>query len=121
MKIINWIFCFLFLLSAVLQFNDPDPVIWMIMWSAAGISCLLFGLGKLPKVLPIAVGGVSLIWALVLLPRIIGTYGDILWDEVFMQVSMSNITVEWVREIGGLVIIAVWMAVLIFQGRKKST
>ena len=45
MKKLNWIFFLIFLLGAVLQFNDPDPVIWMAMWGAAAGACLLFGLG----------------------------------------------------------------------------
>ncbi|MCZ6674430.1 MAG: transmembrane 220 family protein [Verrucomicrobia bacterium] len=120
MKRLNWLFCFLFLLSAVLQYNDPDPVVWMLRWGAAGIGCLLFGLGKLPKALPIAVGVIGLIWATVLLPRILETSVDIRWKEVFMQASMSNITVEWIREMGGLLIITTWMGVLVLLGRKKS-
>ncbi|MDA0345929.1 MAG: transmembrane 220 family protein [Verrucomicrobia bacterium] len=120
MKILNWILCFLFLLSAVLQYNDPDPVIWMLMWGATGVACLLFALKKLPNLMPMIVGGIALVWALILLPKIIGTYEDILWNEVFMQASMSNITVEWVREMGGLLIIAIWMGVLLCVGRKTA-
>ncbi|QXD24532.1 transmembrane 220 family protein [Opitutia bacterium ISCC 51] len=120
MKILNWILCFLFLLSAVLQYNDPDPLLWMIMWGAAGVACLLYGIGKLPKWLPILVGGVGLVWGLALIPGIIRTAGDIRWNEVFMQASMSNITVEWVREMGGVFIIALWMGVLILKSRKTT-
>ena len=120
MKILNWILCFLFLLSAVLQYNDPDPLLWMIMWGAAGVACLLYGIGKLPKWLPILVGGVGLVWGLALIPGIIRTVGDIRWNEVFMQASMSNITVEWVREMGGVFIIALWMGVLILKSRKTT-
>ena len=120
MKILNWILCFLFLLSAVLQYNDPDPLLWMIMWGAAGIACLLYGIGKLPMWLPVAIGAVGLVWGLALLPGIIRTAGDIRWNEVFMQAGMSNITVERVREMGGLIIISIWMAVLLCKSRKTS-
>ena len=90
----------------------------MLIWGAAGVVCLFFGLGSLPKILPISLGLVSLVWALFILPGIISTAGDIRWNEVFMQASMSNITVEWVREMGGLLIIAIWMMVLSFKGRR---
>ncbi len=120
MKILNWILCFLFLLSAVLQYNDPDPLPWMIMWGAAGVACLLYGAGKLPLWLPMTVGAVALVWGLALLPGIFQTAGDIRWNEVFMQATMSNLTVEWVREMGGLLIIAIWMGLLLL-GRRKTT
>ena len=120
MKIVNWIFCCLFFLSAVFQYNDPDPVIWILMWGAAGAACLFFGIGKLPMALPVAMAAIGLIWALALFPKILETSADIRWREVFMQASMSNITVEWVREMGGLLIISAWMGVLVFLKRKKS-
>jgi hypothetical protein len=120
MKLLNWILCFLFLFSAILQYNDPDPIIWMIMWGAAGVACLLYGLGKLPKLLPIVVGVVGLIWAFALLPGIIRTASDIRWNEVFMQASMSNITVEWIRECGGLLIISIWMWLLLMRSRNTG-
>jgi len=120
MKLLNWLFCLSFLLSAVLQYNDPDPVVWILMWGVAGVACLLHGIGKLPQKLPIIVGVIALVWGFALLPGIIRTAADIRWNEVFMQASMSNITVEWVREMGGLLIIAIWMGVLVMKDRKSA-
>ncbi len=119
MKILNWILFLIFLLSAALQFNDPDAIIWMLMWGAAAAACLLFGIGKGLRAFPLFVGIIALIWAAILVPSVVETTGDIRWSEVFVLVSMSNITVEWVREIGGLLIIAVWMGVLCRQSPKK--
>ena len=38
-KTINIIFCILFTLAAILQYNDPDPYIWMPIYLYAGILC----------------------------------------------------------------------------------
>ncbi|MCB1121182.1 MAG: hypothetical protein KJT03_06520 [Verrucomicrobiae bacterium] len=119
MKILNWILCFLFLLSAGLQYNDPDPIQWMLMWAGAGVACLLFGIKKLPKWVPMAEAVIAICWAGYILPKIISHMVDIHWNEVFMQAKMSNLTVEYVREFGGLLIILIWMIVLILQTRKK--
>ncbi|MBH54558.1 MAG: hypothetical protein CMI18_09465 [Opitutaceae bacterium] len=120
MKIVNWVLCFLFFLSAFLQYNDPDPIAWMLMWGAAGVVCLFFGLGSLPLILPITIALVGLVWAGLLLPRIIETFDSIRWNEIFMQATMSNITVEWAREFGGLIVIAGWMSLLTLQKVKKN-
>lgn len=110
----------LFFLSAALQYNDPDPVAWMLMWAAAGVVCLAYTLGRLPVAVALLVGLVALAWSLTLLPGIIQNADSIYWNEVFMQASMSNLTVEWVRELGGLLIIVLWMLVLSITNRKPS-
>ena len=120
MKIVNWGLCSLFFLSAFLQYNDPDPIAWMLIWGAAGVVCLLYGFGSLSLIFPIALVLIGLVWAGFLLPRIIETFDSIGGDEVFMQATMSNIIVESVREMGGLLIIAVWMSLLIVQKVKKN-
>lgn len=41
MKIFNIIFCILFIVSAGLQYNDPDPYIWMPIYLYGAILCWL--------------------------------------------------------------------------------
>ncbi|WP_276500405.1 transmembrane 220 family protein [Terrimonas pollutisoli] len=41
MKIFNIIFCILFLVSAGLQYNDPDPYIWIPIYLYGAILCWL--------------------------------------------------------------------------------
>lgn len=39
MKIFNLIFCLLFIIAAVLQYNDPDPYLWIPIYLYAAILC----------------------------------------------------------------------------------
>jgi hypothetical protein len=41
MKIFNIIFCLLFVLSAALQYNDPDPYLWMPIYLYGAVLCWL--------------------------------------------------------------------------------
>ncbi|MGN6436064.1 MAG: transmembrane 220 family protein [Agriterribacter sp.] len=41
MKIFNLIFCFLFIVSAALQYNDPDPYLWMPIYLFGAAACWL--------------------------------------------------------------------------------
>ena len=41
MKIFNFIFCLLFLVSAGLQYNDPDPYIWIPIYLYGAVLCWL--------------------------------------------------------------------------------
>lgn len=46
MKILNVIFCLMFTLFAGLQYNDPDPYIWMPIYLYAAVFCLLAARGQ---------------------------------------------------------------------------
>src|SRR5687768_16158955 len=46
MKVFNLIFCLLFVFSAALQYNDPDPYIWIPIYLFGAILCWLAFRGK---------------------------------------------------------------------------
>ncbi len=46
MKIFNLIFCLLFIVSAALQYNDPDPYVWIPIYLYGAVLCWLFLRGK---------------------------------------------------------------------------
>jgi len=39
MKIFNYFFCFVFFVFAALQYNDPDPYIWIPIYGYAAVLC----------------------------------------------------------------------------------
>lgn len=41
LRIFNYLFAFLFLVAAVLQYNDPDPVLWMPIYLFGAVLCFL--------------------------------------------------------------------------------
>ena len=41
MKLFNILFCILFLVSAGLQYNDPDPYVWMPIYLYGAVLCWL--------------------------------------------------------------------------------
>lgn len=41
MKIFNLVFCILFVLSAALQYNDPDPYVWIPLYMYGAVLCWL--------------------------------------------------------------------------------
>jgi phage-related holin len=46
MKIFNLIFCILFILFAALQYNDPDPYVWIPIYMYAAVLCWMAFRGK---------------------------------------------------------------------------
>ena len=41
MKVFNLIFCFIFIGFAALQYNDPDPYVWIPIYMYAAVLCWL--------------------------------------------------------------------------------
>lgn len=92
-----WGLCFTFFAS--LQFNDPDPMIWVTWYLiAAGIS-IVFTFWKLPLWFFLIYTAINLIWAYFQWPEKF---------EGFEQQVPHNLNIEKARETGGLLLIAVF-------------
>ena len=98
-----------FLLAAVLQYNDPDPVQWMAIYGAAALACVLALVRRLWRWYPVGVALAAALWAALLLPAVIGHVAP---RDLFGNAGMLAPRVEEAREMVGLVIVAVWMTVL---------
>jgi len=116
MKILNYLMTALFLFSVIVQYNDPDPVRWMMIYGLAGAACVLSIVGRLNWMFPAAVGVVALAWALTLAPNVLG---KVAFGELFEAFEMKDERVEVAREFGGLLIVAFWMAVLVWHSAAR--
>ena len=110
-KVFSWVFAILFSISAVLQYNDPDPLLWIVIYGIAVLVSLGFVFNRVTTRIPIIVGLLGIIGFVYLLPEkfkgfIIGK-GDI-----------KNI--EEAREAFGLLIISLVMFVFVFRIRFKN-
>jgi hypothetical protein len=117
-KIANWVMLVAFLFSVAVQYNDPDPVRWMLIYGLAALACILKLMGRLKWYLPAAVGAAAFGWAASLAPHVIGktTFG-----EMFQSFDMINTVVEEAREMGGLLIVVAWMGVLVAVSKHSRT
>jgi hypothetical protein len=110
-KGVNRVMAVLFGIAAVLQYNDPDPLRWMAIYGAAGLACLFAG--QLPRAAPAIIGLGALAWAATLAP---GVVGRVSIGELFESYAMKSEPVEEAREMGGLLLVTAWMAVLAVRG-----
>lgn len=116
LRVANWLMAAAFLFSVVVQYNDPDRVRWMLIYGVAALACILKLRHRLRWYLPAALGVTAFGWAASLAPGVIGktTFG-----EMFQAFHMINTAVEEAREMGGLLVIAGWMAVLVAASREE--
>jgi Transmembrane family 220, helix len=97
----------LFLLAAVVQWNDPDPARWMAIYGAAFAVSLAVALrGRVAVMVPLVVGLVALGWSLA---TIAGAGPVAGYVHMFDAWEMKSATDEEAREGTGLLIVAVWM------------
>jgi hypothetical protein len=100
----------LFLFAVAVQYNDPDPLRWMAIYGLAALACGLWLARRLPRWMPAVVGISALGWAATLAP---GVVGRVSIGDLFESYAMKSAPVEEAREMGGLLIVAAWMAVLV--------
>ncbi|MCX2741139.1 transmembrane 220 family protein [Pontibacter anaerobius] len=110
-KIAAILFGLMFLSFVVVQYNDPDPVIWMIIYGAAALLCFLSAAGKAPA---------PLLWVAAVLFAVGGIY---MWPERFEGVSIGGgdiKNIEEARESLGLFLATLIFAGLALSGNYKS-
>lgn len=114
LKFVNLVLLVAFTLSAAVQYNDPDALVWVAIYLAAAAMCLLQYRHNGRRWLPPALLVIALAWIATLLPSIVGAVS---LEEILASISMQTKAVEEAREIGGLSLVALWACVLTFCQR----
>ena len=105
----NSIMLLMFLFSAVVQFNDPDPLPWMAIYIAAAMLCALEVRRKTPMWAPLLLAVLALAWSGYIATRA----RDVPIIALFAEWEMRNIRVEEAREMYGLAIAGIWMLAIL--------
>ncbi len=125
LKIIHGFLAALFLVFAILQYNDPDPGLWMLVYGAMSIACAcaIFNLYSMPLMISMA-GGYLILSAL-------HVDGMLDWlkspnrNKIFDDVAkMQYPYIEEAREFLGLLICLLALMYLFYrqwaQGRQTA-
>ena len=104
----NWVMAVLFVFSAVVNLNDPDPLRWIALY---GFAALVAGFeARRGAPWPVAAAA-----ALVAVSAAFLIARDLDFAPVaslFDQWEMRDTSIEETREVGGLLIVACWMAIV---------
>lgn len=110
MKILNIFFIVLFILSAALQYNDPDPYIWMPLYLCGAFLCWL-ALKKIYRPLLYLAG--FLVYAGYALFLLFDNDGVISWaqnhgaENIVQSMKATKPWIEETREFFGLLILLI--------------
>ena len=123
MKVFNLLFCLLFIISAGLQYNDPDPYVWMPIYLYGAVLCWLAFRNKFyPKAYLIGVA-VYLVYAIGLF---FWKNGVLDWvtqhhaEDIAATMKAEKPWIEETREFFGLLILVVVLLVDYFYARKRK-
>jgi hypothetical protein len=122
MKVFNIIFCVLFIVSAGLQYNDPDPYIWIpIYLIGAAISFQAFRVTYYP-VFTLLLSALFIIYDLYLF---FDKFGVLSWlnehnaENIAASMKASAPWIEETREFFGLLILIIVLMINYFVSQKS--
>ena len=109
-KTLAIVFAVLFVLFAALQYNDPDPQVWIPIYTFAAMACVM------------AWGGLGQPWFYVLMALVYAGAAIWQWPPAFEgflldEMGMKTVNIELAREAGGLAICAVAMLTMAWLTR----
>ena len=116
MRISSAVWTAIFVFAAAVQYNDPDGLYWGGLYLGAALPCAYRAADRDFWVLPAVVGLVAVSWAAALAPQVAGSI-DI--GQLFEAWEMNSAAIEVGREVGGLLIVAGWMLVLMVDGLRE--
>ncbi len=119
MWIINYILSILFILFAAVQYNDPDPFIWISIYLFTAVICFLAA-RKLYYKKIILIGAVfSLLWAVTLVASIFKAVNLFGVGSIFSLSMIKDNEVEEARESLGLIIVSIVLIWKYFEAKKE--
>jgi hypothetical protein len=113
----NAVMTLMFAASVVVQYNDPDPLAWMLMYGSAMVVAGLEVVRRARGLVAGVVGLVALGWAASIAPRVVG---KVPFGDMFGAFEMRNTGIEESREMYGLLLIAIWMAAVALAARRRD-
>ena len=113
MRIASFGFAALFLVGALVQWNDPDPAIWIAAYAVAAGLSLAAGFGRL-------LFSAHLVASLVFTVAFISIAGTLIEapSEAFTTFKMQAESHEAPREAAGLALLSVWNGLLALRARR---
>jgi hypothetical protein len=124
MKILNIFFIILFLLSAALQYNDPDPYVWIPLYLYGAFLCYMAMRRQYRPVLffiGLAVYGLYAVYLLLDKNGVISWATEHNAENIAQSMKATKPWIEETREFFGLIILMVALAVnMVWLGRQHT-
>lgn len=122
MRIFNYIMGGLFILSAALQYNDPDPFLWISIYGVAALLAYMNIVNKHDRFSHLGVLIACLIYGFTLVFKkdgVISWFQDHEAESLVQSMKATKPWIENAREFGGLMIIAIFLVINLINKNNK--
>lgn len=120
MRIVNFLLAAMFLVFAFVQVNDPDPIMWILIYGCMAVLCVLAIFNFYPRKVLIGVLILFVAYSTVFFSGVMvwlkSENKSALFDDV---AKMENLYIEESREFLGLFICIIVLTVFIIRSAKK--
>jgi len=116
MKIAYWMLAVIFALFAAVQYNDPDPIQWILLYGLVAVHFMLAALGRMNRLAVWLTLAAAAIWAATLLPDFMNwiRMGE---PSIVETMKAEQPWIELTREFLGLVLAALACGFLLWKNR----
>jgi hypothetical protein len=118
MKVVNLLLAAMFLVFAFVQINDPDPVVWILIYGSMAIICILAAFHYYSRIALSVLLIAFLAYAFLLLPGfnewLRQADKSLLFDDL---AKMQHLYIEETREFLGLLICIVVILIQLLRSR----
>jgi hypothetical protein len=122
MRVVNFILAIMFMGFAFLQLNDPDPVIWILIYGVMAVFCVMAMFDFYSHKALIAVLLIYTAYSFFYIPGVIEWLQHDNRSALFDDVAkMEHLYIEESREFLGLLICIAVLAVYLYRARKTRT
>jgi hypothetical protein len=119
MRILNSVLALMFMAFAFLQLNDPDPILWILIYGAmAAVSVMAIFEYYIPRLMWAMAAG-YIVYVVILFPGVMEWYNSpdrsLLFDDL---AKMQYLYIEEAREFLGLIICLVVLGFYLFRASR---
>jgi hypothetical protein len=121
MKIFNIVFALIFLLFAFVQFNDPDPILWIAIYGAMAALCIMAVFNRYPQRVYLVLLVLLVGYSTLLIPSVLVWLRQEHLTDLFDEVAkMEHLYIEESREFLGLMICVSVLLFYLVKTRKSQ-
>lgn len=120
MKFVNLLLALMFMVFAFVQINDPDPVVWILIYGSMAAVCILAAFKIYYRVVLLIMLAIFVVYSVVFFNGVMEWFSQpdksVLFDDVM---KMQHPYIEESREFLGLMICIVVLAIHLILSTKK--
>lgn len=121
MRIVNFLFAIMFLVFAFVQINDPDPVIWILIYGSMAVLSIMAVFEFYPHKFLIGLLVLFVAYSIVYIPGVLEWLGHDNKSALFDDVAkMQHLYIEESREFLGLMICIAVLVFYLYRSRRFS-